>query len=383
VFSSIRRCAAIALLLALAGCGSAAPAPPAPPVIAGWQEVPVPAPGARVLTMLGDGAGLLALGSVPGPYGRAPGAWTTADGRGWKAVPLEGHSAYAGQAELIRAGVADGRVTVLGQAFGGAHSNPRLTMWSGSAAGLTEHEQPFEMFGGPHAIATNDAAAIPGTALLVGQWDGPTGLYGAAVWTSPDGATWHRLADDPALRSAVGEVTSALGSAAGSAGFLVAGDTLQGAHLSPLAWTSPDGLAWRRVAVPAPVGAAAVGGAIADRAACDAQGCALLGASIGPTGQSLCWPVQAPGGTVGEPQTGPGGRTVSVEAGLLDAAGVFAVLMVDDTAHVVTSARDCSGPHDMALPVRSRDAAVGVLGDGLLLATTDPDHSRLWLRDTR
>jgi hypothetical protein len=37
----------------------------------------------------------------------------------------------------------------------------------------------------------------------------------------------------------------------------------------------------------------------------------------------------------------------------------------------------------MALPVRSRDAAVGVLGDGLLLATTDPDHSRLWLRDTR
>jgi len=75
------------------------------------------------------------------------------------------------------------------------------------------------MFGGPHAIATNDAAAVPGTALMVGQWDGPSGRYGAAVWTSADGVTWHRNAEDPALASAPGEQTSAAGRGGGPGRF--------------------------------------------------------------------------------------------------------------------------------------------------------------------
>ncbi|HEX9338046.1 MAG TPA: hypothetical protein VF892_19270, partial [Pseudonocardiaceae bacterium] len=250
-------------------------------LVNGWRSLPMPSIYARVLAVVPDGNGLLLLGSVPdpaSPSGRAPGAWTTTDGTSWHPVPLQPHTVYAGQAELVAVGAAGGHVMALGQAFGGAHSNARLTVWNGGSAGLVEHEQPFEMFGGPHAIAVNDAAAVPTTALLVGQWDGATGRYGAAVWTSPDGATWHRDADDPALASAVGEQTSALGAAAGPHGFLVAGDTQHGALLSPLVWTSPDGVAWQRVALP--VGSVApqdnqAGGATANRAACDDRGCVV------------------------------------------------------------------------------------------------------------
>lgn len=376
---------ALAACALAAGCVAAQPVRPAPApapalaVVAGWREVPLPAPDARVLTIVPDGGALLVLGSVPGPDGRAPGAWTTTDGRAWRAVPLRGTSAYAGQAELIHAGVAGDRVTALGQAFGGAHSSPRLTVWSGSAGGLVEHEQPVEMFGGPHAIALNDAAARPGTALLVGQWDERSGRYGAAVWTSADGADWHRQADDPALASAPGEQTSALGATASATGFLVTGDTLRGASLSPLVWTSPDGATWRRIAVPGPPTASAYGGAGVDRAACDGAGCVLLGATTGARWQAECWPMAAE--TVGAPQAGPVGDTVTVTQGVLAGGRVVAALRVDNVARLATVGRDCTGWADLALPAAAPQAVVGPLGAGLLLATTGADSSRLWLRD--
>ena len=40
----------------------------------------------------------------------------------------------------------------------------------------------MEVFGGEHAISVNGETARPGTDLIVGQWDGPGGRYGAAVW---------------------------------------------------------------------------------------------------------------------------------------------------------------------------------------------------------
>src|SRR4030088_950920 len=118
-------------------------------VVNGWPSVPMPSIDARVLAIVPYGNGVLVLGSVPGPDGRAPGAWTTTDGTSWHPVPLQPHTFYAGQAELVSVGAAGGRIMALGQAFGGAHSNPRLTVWSGDTAGLVEHQQPFEMFGGP------------------------------------------------------------------------------------------------------------------------------------------------------------------------------------------------------------------------------------------
>lgn len=364
------RLIALAALLA-AGCTTQQQQPV---VVHGWHELPAPATGARVLAIVPDGHELLVLGSVPGPDGRAPGAWTTTDGHTWHPVPLRPHTYYAYQAELIAVGVAGGRITALGQAFGGAHSNPRLTVWSGDATGLDEHEQPFEMFGGPHAIAVGDATALPGMSLLVGQWDGPTGRYGAAVWTSPDGATWQRDAADPALVSAPGEQTSALGAGTGPGGFLVTGDTLRGPRLFPLLWTSPDGRAWRRISVPT----LPQDSVEADHVACDNTGCVLAGSAVSQAWQALCWPVGS-GTTIGAPGRGPTGDTMQVSQVLLHGNEVLDALRVNGTARLESISRDCTHWQDVQLPVRSAEVRVGELANGLLLATTDDTASRLWL----
>jgi hypothetical protein len=363
------------MLALVAGLALAAACTASPGLPGGWRDVPVPAPGARVLAMAAVHGQLLVLGSVPGPAGRAPAAWTTPDGHTWRNVTLEPHSAYASQAELASVGVGGDEVFVLGEAFGGAHGNPRPTVWSGGADRLVEHPQAFELFGGPHAIAVTEAAAAPGTGLLAGQWDGASGRYGAAVWTSPDGARWTRQADDPALASAPGEQTAAAGAAAGPPGFLVAGSVQRGASITPLAWTSTDGRSWRRTAVP-PVG----GGATANRVTCDSAGCVLLGIALGSPWHTLCWPV---GATVGDATTGPAGSTMEISQGLPRGSRVYVALRADGAARLSSVNRDCSGWQDVPLPVRAPEARLGALPAGLLLATTDSAASRLWLRDAQ
>ena len=61
---------------------------------------------------------------------------------------------------------------------------------------------------------------------------------GAAVWTSPDGKTWTRVADDPAFAGA-----AMYGVTGGSAGLAAVGFGGSSAAI----WTSPDGLTWTRV----------------------------------------------------------------------------------------------------------------------------------------
>jgi hypothetical protein len=369
----------VAALVAVATACTSVSAAPKPVVIAGWREVQLPAFGARILTIEPTGNGLLVTGSVLGPFGRAPGAWTTTDGRTWHTLALHPHTPYASQAELIMATLVDGRLTAYGQAFGGAHSLPRPTLWSGTAAtGLNEYEQPFEMFGGPHAIDTSDEAALPGTVLLAGSYDGASGRYGAAIWTSPDGATWHRDADDPALASAPGEQTSAIGAATDRNGFLVTGYTQRDGRLTPLAWTSADaGRTWRRVPLPGGTHAQQYG-ATANRAACDSTGCVLTGAGIGPQWQALCWPITAT--KAGPEHGGPTGSNVQVSQVILHDDRALAAYRVNTVGRLESISRDCTDWQDVTLPVRSDEVRVGALKDQLLLATTDATSSRLWLR---
>lgn len=354
------------------------PAPPAPTQLSGWRELPAPAPGARVLTMLRDGPALLAFGSVPGPDGRAPAAWTTPDGRSWHSVPLHGSSPYAAQAELIHAALADGRITALGQAFGGAHSNPRLTIWSGSVTGLVEYPQPVELFGGPHAIAVNGLAARTGSAVLAGQWDAATGRSGAAAWTSLDGADWTRDADDPALTSAPAEQTSALAATATPAGYLITGDTVRGTRLQPLAWTSPDARSWHRLTVPDATGPGALAGSTVDNAACANASCALFGATVYSPSTVQCWSLT--GDTVAQPTSGPLAPNAHVTEIVARDDRLTMAIRTAGSVVLADVAPDCTGWRALPAPVSSRDAAVGDLPSGLVLATTGPTDSHLWLR---
>ncbi|UGT42772.1 hypothetical protein LTV02_05000 [Nocardia yamanashiensis] len=357
----MKRLALVALLTALAGCATGSTPDPAPE----WIAQPAPATGARILSITPTPDGLLLLGSVPSPDGRSPAAWTTTDGRQWKTLTLTPHSGYAFAAELI-SGSAGDRVIALGQAFGGAHFNPRMTVWSGGTSALEEFPQSFEQFGGPHAIGVSGAAAIGGTGLLVGAWDSSSGRYGTTVWRSADGVNWLRQADDPALSAAPGEVTGASGVTTGPDGFLIAGNSIRGTEYQPLRWTSPDGHTWQRIPLS--------GTGVASQSACDAAGCVTIGRTVGPRPQLLCWP------TPSTSRSGPDAATLDIDQALLHSGRLIMATRMDGTAHLLTAARDCTGIRDLPLPVTAPKAILGTLPHHLLLATTDPDgDSRIWL----
>jgi hypothetical protein len=84
------------------------------------------------------------------------------------------------------------RLLALGGAAGGAHSNTRWTVWTGSIdAGLIEHPQTFETFGGQTAGQLYSAVITPTGQALLGSWGGVQTGNDAAVWL-PNGNTWIR-----------------------------------------------------------------------------------------------------------------------------------------------------------------------------------------------
>ncbi|MBL1079852.1 hypothetical protein JK358_36180 [Nocardia sp. 2] len=355
------RAALLALsLLALAGC--AAPVTRTDPE---WTELSAPAAGARVLAVVPFEGKLLLLGSVPGPDGRSPAAWTTSDGDGWNPVRIQPESGYGAVAELVSAGVGD-RIVALGQASGGAHFHPRMTVWAGDAAALRESPQVVEQFGGPRALGVYAAAAHGGTGVLVGGWTGGSGRPGATVWVTADGLRWDRLADDPALAAGSGETTGASGGAATPSGYLVVGNSIRGMEYQPLEWISADGRAWERKVLP--------GSGVADRVGCDDRGCVVVGKTVGARPQLQCWP--SPSTVV----TGPQDESLDITQVVLRAARVLITIRAGGTARLLSAARDCTGLREIPLPAVAPKAFLGALGDGILLATTDPaGDSRIWL----
>ncbi|MEC3917423.1 hypothetical protein [Nocardia sp. CDC160] len=331
-----------------------------------WRELSPPQHDARILEFAPAAEGILALGSIPAGESRTPAAWTTTDGTHWKSVPVHPESPYAQQAELISAGVGD-RTVVLGQAFGGAHSNPRMTIWSGDAHGLQEYPQAMEMFGGPHAIAVTTAAALRGTDLLIGDWDGPEGRYGAAYWTSPNGGDWQRHAEDPALSSAPGEQTGAAGVTTGPDGFVIVGETLRDNVLRPLEWTSPDSVTWQRHPLSGT-------NAVAARVACGTTSCTVFGQTLGANPHVLCWPT-----IDSEPLPGPSAPTVDTLQALPTPTRLLTLTALDHSVALHSVASNCTDWQQIPLPVTAATARMTTLPTGLLLATTDDTHTRLWL----
>ncbi|MFD7847333.1 hypothetical protein ACFV4K_30950 [Nocardia sp. NPDC059764] len=348
----------VAVLTLAVGCVDRTPDSP-------WRELPLPQPGARILAFAPTPGSVLALGSIPAADVRAPAAWSTTDGTHWTAVPVHPETPYGARAELLSAGTGD-RTVVLGRAFGGAHSNPRMSVWGGDAHGLTEHEQAFEMFGGPHAIAVSAAGALGGVDLLVGDWDGPTGRYGAAYWVSADGANWERHADDPALSSAPGEQTGAAAIGTGPAGFAIVGETLRDNIIRPVEWTSPDGGRWQRLELP---GANAVASGIG----CTAT-CTVFGQSVGADPHVLCWPTPDTG-----PLPGPAARNVDVQQVVPTPSRMLALIAFDHRVSLVSVSSNCTDWQQISLPVPADQARMATLPLGLLVTGTDAEHTGLWL----
>lgn len=239
---------------ALAGCSSTS-------VAAGdstlqpmtWHRVRLPG-GVTPVTVQPMGEDLL-VGARNETAQLAPQLLLLSDG-GWRSIPLKPQSYYASRARW-RTVVTDGhRIYAVGDAPGGAHSNPRWTVWSGTAAGMSEHVQTFETFGGWGAGGLTALLFWKHQPEIVGSWSSDTAGLDIVTWTAR-GDDWMRHSSTGTTLASTHEALNVLRTVgADSDGNVIAGalTRLGGGEVSltPAIWRrTPSATAWARIDLPA------------------------------------------------------------------------------------------------------------------------------------
>ena len=216
-----------------------------------WVQVPLP-PAMTASSLAATATGVLVGGR--GADGGPHPVLLRVDGTGVpRPVVLRPHSPYAEVAELVSVAVRGERVLALGAARGGAHSNVRWTVWSGSAAGLDDRPQTFETFGGQSAGGLLDVVFPDGGPVVVGTWSGSSGLD-AAVWR-PRGRTWVRESSrGTSLANTPTEQVGPRTAAAGTGSTVIAGSLItfaDGVRQQAAVWrrSEPDG-GWELLRLP-------------------------------------------------------------------------------------------------------------------------------------
>ncbi|MFU8872623.1 hypothetical protein [Micromonospora sp. SL4-19] len=389
---ALRRLVAVlgVTVVLLAGCvRSPAHADPEP-LRPQWRSLTLPVlPGTPGRLLLRDVAACaghwFVVGGVADPEGETrPAAWTSADGLSWSSVPIAPSSFYGRRHVLYAAACRQGRLGAVGARNGGVHGNPRTGTWAQAPDGtLREVPAPFELYGGPRAVSVSRLVAGPGGWLVVGSR-----ADGAAVWTSSDGERFTLREGVPELAGDGRGRTVGLDAVAVPPGWLVVGAVLppHATAALPLAWTSVDGRAWRRVELPASDGRS------------QAQRVALVGGAVVVVGSLRdgfgVWRVVPPGGGAerigaagwrrvgGFAAAGPG---VSSVHGLVSAAGGGLLAVTGDGArHGLWFSVDSGGSwRSMVLPVVVSDGgdtavAAAFGGDRLVVVADDGAGSRAW-----
>jgi hypothetical protein len=243
--------------LVLAGCTSGKAAAPPPeqvvPVTLHWQEVALPAPPGppghlAVRDAVACAGKWYVVGAVLGAGDASrPAAWSSADGRTWHQMSLQPFSFYGKLQTLYAAACKDGELAAVGAKSGGAHGNPRISTFYAAGDALIEVGAAFTLYGGSEQVNLGRIAAGPKGWLIAGNR-----VSGAAAWLSPDAKTFEIVEKAPGLASDAGLDTLAEDGYVGSDGYTLVGGGLPHGRLDhdPFVWTSPDGHAWTRVALP-------------------------------------------------------------------------------------------------------------------------------------
>ncbi|WP_433373976.1 hypothetical protein ACQPZX_02980 [Actinoplanes sp. CA-142083] len=204
-----------------------------------WHEIALPGP--AVLRDVADcGDRWWAVGGA----GSGPGAWTSADGVAWSAVPFAPLPAsYYGPREVINSiACAGDRVAMIGAVPGGAHGNPRVSTWRLVDGRMVENAAPFETYGGDRAVDVGPLAGGASGFAIAGNRSS-----GAAVWLSSDNRTFTIFEDAPGL---AGETVARDVVALPDGSWVVVGGAGGVLDQRATAWVSRDGR-WARQDPPA------------------------------------------------------------------------------------------------------------------------------------
>ncbi|MGE3662138.1 MAG: hypothetical protein AB7G09_12650 [Pseudonocardia sp.] len=170
-------------------------------------------------------------------------------------VPLVAATGYGRSAGWVALAVDGDRILGVGADRGGAHGNPRWSVWTGDADGVQEREQAFSTFGGWGAGELVDAVARRQGDALVGSWQGDVAGLDVAVWMR-SGEEWTRSpSTGTPLQGTRASVVAALAAAAAPDGLIITGwvyGTAPGGTQVPVVWRAPaPGGPWTREALPA------------------------------------------------------------------------------------------------------------------------------------
>jgi hypothetical protein len=233
--------------------------PSAGPLGLSWQEVNLPTPaGPAGRLALRDaqtcGGKWYVVGAVLGPgedpaqVASRPAAWTSDDGRTWRAMTLQASSFYGKLQTLYTAACKDGKVAAIGAKSGGAHGNPRISTFYQQGDNLIEvTNAAFTLYGGSEAVNVGRLSAGPKGFIIAGNR-----VTGAAAWLSADATVFRIVENSPGLASDPNLDTQAQDGYVGDNGYVLVGGGLPKGKIDhdPFAWTSPDGDHWTRVALP-------------------------------------------------------------------------------------------------------------------------------------
>ena len=168
-------------------------------------------------------------------------------------IRLTPRTPYGKVAELTSIDAHDGTISAVGVARGGAHSNPRWTVWTGTRHEVVDRPQTFETFGGWDAGALLGVAVDARGPLVAGTWQGPHGLDGAA-WRAK-GERWVRQSSSPVLQNTADrQVSPRFLESQGDGSVIMNGsviDLTNGVHQSAVTWRDVNG-SWTLTPLPDP-----------------------------------------------------------------------------------------------------------------------------------
>ena len=168
-------------------------------------------------------------------------------------VTLTPSTPYGEVADLVSLTGSGDQVVAVGVARGGAHANPRWTIWTGSLDQVIDRPQTFETFGGWDAGTLIGVAVDARGPLVVGTWQGAHGLDGA-VWRAK-GERWVRQPSPPPLmNTATKQVSPRFIDQQGDGSVMVSGSVLDlsnGVRQSAASWRDVNG-SWTMTPLPDP-----------------------------------------------------------------------------------------------------------------------------------